>query len=119
MEQYLTTMEAASIAGVQRSVILYWIKRGYLGEEVKNQAVTRGSGCGYRIPSQSLNRYISGIRTEPEMIKPAPKPTKRDFLAELKAAQVDKESMRIALNNLKIAVAFCQEEIDKIEALLK
>lgn len=117
MDTMLTVKDAANYAGVSASTIHYWIKKGWLGDAAK-QNVSRGSGCGYKISKAALSRKVHGWTIEDE-----PKPeTKKDV--ELIQAEPmpdymkNKESLRMAAANLRIAIDFAQEELSKIEKLL-
>lgn len=109
MERYLTTMEAAQVAGVTQSTIYNWIKKGYLGDTDK-QYVTRGVGCGYKIRESDLEHYIHGWPTEA--------PEKERIVEVTPVPSIDRQSLQTACNNLSIAIQFAQEELAKIQALL-
>lgn len=113
MDNMLTTTEAAQQAGVSRATILQWIKTGKL--QSVNQYATRGPGCGYKIRQSELNRVVHGWTFEEKEAKPVKQKPKLVYAQE---AILNKESMRIAAANLRIAIEFAQEELAKIEKLL-
>lgn len=108
MENILSTVEAAQYAGVSRNAVLKWIHLGYL--PVVNKNAYRGPGCGYKIHESDLDDFLSNRR------KRVNKPIRK--LVKPKVITVDKEPMRIAAANLRIAIEFAQEELSKIEKLL-
>lgn len=114
----LTTEEAAKEAGVSRTTILRWIWLGYLGD-VNKQNVTRGNGCGYRIRKSDLDSYIYGLKID----DPKTKPEEDDkyivvSIKEYKEHSADKESLKLAASNLRLAIEFAREELDKIERFI-
>lgn len=114
----LSTIEAAEHAGVSVSTILKWIRNGKLPTANKN--VTPGRGCGYKIRQSDLDMYIHGwtnVETDTKTSVP-----QQDILISVEPKRVirdqDLESLQIAAKNLRIAIEFAKEELDKIEALL-
>lgn len=58
MTNMLTTVEAAAYAGCTVSTIRSWIRKGYLGEDLQKQNISRGNGCGYRINEDILMKLL-------------------------------------------------------------
>lgn len=58
MTNMLTSVEAAAYAGVTVGTIHNWIKKGYLGESLQKQNVSKGVGCGYRINEDVLMKFL-------------------------------------------------------------
>lgn len=120
IDTFLTTEEAAEYAKVTPCTIRNWIKKGYLGDCGNN--VGKGLGNGYKIRKSMLSKYVNGweIKEPSPSVKPVTKtsniiPVEVEQLDKL---MVDKESMRLAASNLRIAINFAEEELKKIEALL-
>ena len=116
MERYLSTKEAAMHANVSVATINLWCKSGYLGNFGH---VRTGFGNGYQIPLSKLEDFLKSHKkyskkrneTKPEATE---KPAKID-----KKKDIPVESLMIAATNLRIAIRFAEEELNKIENLLK
>lgn len=113
MDQILTTTQAAEMLGVSYATVLRWIKEGRIPSINKN--VSRGAGCGYKVCLDDVNKLIK-IRNMNRCRKPQENVPKK---SEPDLSKFDKKSMRIAAANLRIAIEFAQEELSKLEALLK
>lgn len=117
MDNFLTTKEAAEMAGVSTATIRLWVKKGYLGDANK-QSVTPGSGCGYKIRQSDLNRYIHGWEIDEPASEPVEADTKLIEISDIPTYMKNVETLKLAAANLRIAIEFAQEELSKIEKLL-
>lgn len=115
MEQFLTTQEAAQHANVTVSTIGRWCRLGYFG---KFGNVGTGDGNGYKIPRTKFDEFLNSHKKWSKKIY-TPKPEAKKEPAKADKKDIPVQSLRIAANNLRIAISFAEEELRKIEDLLK
>lgn len=117
MDEILTTVQIAELMGVSCATVIRWIKQGQIPSTTKN--VSRGSGCGYKVYLTDLNDFIRTRSIQKDQRMWCAKKTKKNIQESREnCSMIDKESMRIAAANLRIAIEFAQEELSKIEKLL-
>ena len=114
LDTRLTTVEAAAVAGVSRGTILQWIHKGYLGDSVEKQSVTRGQLCGYRIEISALNRFLYRRHFGYDRVK-ARQDKSKEIDLEL---CMDIEELKRTRRKLLKVIEKAQRKLDEIESML-